>query len=76
MRLRSKKDFKPKFPHGTERVVHRFLLFPLELGGVRLWLQRAKILQRYHAELCRGADLIRDYQWLEEYWKDIRFVED
>ncbi len=74
MRIQVKNRLKPKFPHGTERIISCFLFFPKTIGQDRFWLQWVRIKQRYHAELCRGADLLNDYEWIEERWIDICFI--
>ena len=47
---------------GEKRVVSRFCLFPKHLDGMMVWLERARIEQRY------------DSNYADDGWKNVRFV--
>ena len=66
-----KDKMKPKYPHNTERTISVFLFFPKTIHGRTRWLEFAKINQRYNAILRRGADLLNNYEWIEQWWSNI-----
>lgn len=49
MRWRTKDYNQPRL--GTERVITKFLWFPLKLEGEYRWLERAKIVQHFKTSL-------------------------
>lgn len=60
--MRWNKHEKAVIPNGTERVVHRFLIFPTCINGKYRWLEPAYILQVY------------TYGMYNKYWINDRFL--
>jgi hypothetical protein len=57
--------FKLKYPHGTTRLILRFLFLPRTIGDERRWLEWAYIFQKRHQVSGLGG-----------WWQDLEFVDD